>query len=365
MNSDEKYLMDHQSFKWIINEFSSLPTNTVLLSSGIHPLGSSWCRLKFVKYETGFGLFHVNKQNLKKTNVTTPFTFNVVEKDPSIEEENEIEKRKLSIKTNNDFQMQYLITASDINEKELVKWSVCFTSTSISEDNIIGKFFNTQNDFPLDSLVLDCCLKVTLAPTTEELSFSGKPNLSCKGWENLSKDLKALYKTSLNSDVILSVGSHQIRAHKSILSARSPVFKKIFDHNMEESKQNFVDITDVPKDAFEKLIEYMYTGVFTETCISFNELCELYCAAGKYDVIELQNKCGNTLLSIAMPSTMMEILQLADTHSDLNLKSETLNLIRFSFESVVNTEAWDFCRTNKPHLITEVHNFCAKRLKRN
>ncbi|GIX86894.1 hypothetical protein CEXT_236331, partial [Caerostris extrusa] len=130
---------------------------------------------------------HVDKQNLKKTNVTTPFTFNVVERDPSIQDENEIEKRKLSIKTNNDFQMQYLITASDINEKELVKWSVCFTSTSISEDNIIGKFFNTQNDFPLDSLVLDCCLKVTLVPTTEELFFSGKPNLSCKGWENLPK----------------------------------------------------------------------------------------------------------------------------------------------------------------------------------
>ncbi|GIX86896.1 speckle-type POZ protein B [Caerostris extrusa] len=134
---------------------------------------------------------------------------------------------------------------------------------------------------------------------------------------------------------------------------------------MEESKQNFVDITDVPKDAVEKLIEYMYTGVFPETSISFQELCELYYAADKYEVIDFRNKCGNTLLSITTVDTMMQILQLADTHSDLNLKSETLNLITLNFEFVVNTEAWDFCRTNKPHLITEVLTSCAKRHKRN
>ncbi|GIX69822.1 speckle-type POZ protein B, partial [Caerostris extrusa] len=48
-------------FKWNIPHFSLLSIDTVLFSTGIHPLRSAWCRLKLVKYETGFGLFHVNK----------------------------------------------------------------------------------------------------------------------------------------------------------------------------------------------------------------------------------------------------------------------------------------------------------------
>ncbi|GBL98970.1 hypothetical protein AVEN_227488-1 [Araneus ventricosus] len=51
---------DTRHFLWTINEFSNLPVVKELYSPGIYRLYSSWCRLKLVKNERGFCLYHVN-----------------------------------------------------------------------------------------------------------------------------------------------------------------------------------------------------------------------------------------------------------------------------------------------------------------
>ncbi|GIX98059.1 TD and POZ domain-containing protein 2 [Caerostris darwini] len=358
-------------FKWNIPHFSLLSADTVLFSTGIHPLGSAWCRLKLVKYEAGFGLFHVNKlpsrQNYSEENKMVRSNFGFAEYDEkqiniisSVKKE-EVEERELSPVENAAYsQLDYLVTAKDINGKEWTKWSVTLPSPNTDGDTIIGKYINTGNNFSFDSLVLDCCLKVTLRPTTEEQSFNDSPTLSCQDWKNLSRDLKTLYQNALNSDVTLFVKSDPLRAHKAILSARSPVFNKIFHHDMQESERNTVDIADVPMDTLRKLVEYLYTGVVEDVSIGFQDLCDLYYAADKYEVTDLRNKCGNTLLSSVAADTAMQILQLADSHSDQDLKSGALEFIRLNLESVTSTDAWESCAKSTPILAAEVLNFCAK-----
>ncbi|GFT38879.1 speckle-type POZ protein B, partial [Nephila pilipes] len=46
-------------FEWILNQFHNLPTNMDLYSTEICSQPSSCCKLKLIKYENGFGLFHV------------------------------------------------------------------------------------------------------------------------------------------------------------------------------------------------------------------------------------------------------------------------------------------------------------------
>lgn len=44
------------------------------------------------------------------------------------------------------------------------------------------------------------------------------------------------------------------------ISARSPVFAAMFEHEMEERKRNRVDITDVDHEVLREMLRFIYTG---------------------------------------------------------------------------------------------------------
>ena len=78
--------------------------------------------------------------------------------------------------------------------------------------------------------------------------------------EKLANDLASLLINSKHSDVTLTVGDTDIPAHKNILSARSPVFAAMFEHDCEETRENRVTIEDVDVEAFESLLRFIYTA---------------------------------------------------------------------------------------------------------
>jgi len=76
----------------------------------------------------------------------------------------------------------------------------------------------------------------------------------------LSDDLGRLFENQKFSDVILSVNGREFYAHKAILAARSPVFAAMFEHEMEEKKQNRVEITDMDHEVLGEMLKFIYTG---------------------------------------------------------------------------------------------------------
>jgi len=76
----------------------------------------------------------------------------------------------------------------------------------------------------------------------------------------LSEDLSGLFESQKFSDVILCVGGKEFFVHKAILAARSPVFAAMFEHEMEEKKQNRVDITDMDPEVLREMLRFIYTG---------------------------------------------------------------------------------------------------------
>ena len=42
--------------------------------------------------------------------------------------------------------------------------------------------------------------------------------------------------------------------------ARSPVFRAMFEHEMEESKFNRVEISDISPEVFKEMLNFLYTG---------------------------------------------------------------------------------------------------------
>lgn len=76
----------------------------------------------------------------------------------------------------------------------------------------------------------------------------------------LNEDLLGLFESQKFSDVILSVSGREYYAHKAILAARSPVFAAMFEHEMEEKKQNRVEITDMEHDVLKEMLKFIYSG---------------------------------------------------------------------------------------------------------
>ena len=61
-------------------------------------------------------------------------------------------------------------------------------------------------------------------------------------------------------DVTLVAGEKELRAHKVVLSARSPIFAKMFEVDMKEKSTNKVKIDDIEPEILEKMLVNVYTG---------------------------------------------------------------------------------------------------------
>ena len=71
-------------------------------------------------------------------------------------------------------------------------------------------------------------------------------------------------------------------------AARSPVFRAMFEHEMEESKFNRVEIADISREVFKEMLCFLYTG----TSPNLDEMAaDLLAAADKASVCRRKRLC--------------------------------------------------------------------------
>uniref|UniRef100_A0A3B3TA33 Speckle type BTB/POZ protein like n=1 Tax=Paramormyrops kingsleyae TaxID=1676925 RepID=A0A3B3TA33_9TELE len=175
---------------------------------------------------------------------------------------------------------------------------------------------------PDDKLTLFCEVSVV----QDSVNISGQSNMNvlrvpeCQ----LSDDLGNLWECSRFTDCSLYVGGQEFKAHKSILAARSPVFNAMFEHEMEESKKNRVDISDVDPDVFKEMMGFIYTG----KAPNLEKMADnLLAAADKYALERLKVMCEEALCSSLSVENVADILILADLHSAEQLKAQAIDFI--------------------------------------
>ncbi|GFS53209.1 TD and POZ domain-containing protein 3 [Nephila pilipes] len=141
------------------------------------------------------------------------------------------------------------------------------------------------------------------------------------------------------TDVELLVDGRIIRAHKFILQSRSPVFRKMFEHDTTEKECGSVEVTDVAFIPLQALVQYLYTGEVQK--LPFEDLCDLYAAADKYEVCALQQACSETLLSSINRETVCRILVLSDLHNDTVLREHAVMYVLCNFPTIRETADWE------------------------
>lgn len=145
------------------------------------------------------------------------------------------------------------------------------------------------------------------------------------------------------NDIKLYFGSEkeEIAASKFMLSARSPVFKTMFQSDMKEAKSKEVKIPDVSIAVGKEMITYIYT----EQAPNIDTMTEeLWFAAEKYQLSGLKALCENKLVVNLSVSNAAHCLLFADQYcGDGQFKDYVLAYITKSknvCSSVMKSAEW-------------------------
>ncbi|KAG5676305.1 hypothetical protein PVAND_006152 [Polypedilum vanderplanki] len=168
-------------------------------------------------------------------------------------------------------------------------------------------------------------------PNRNILSFSLKLMLEQKRRQiKIVESNELLHNTKLfnsieNSDfTCISSDGKEFPVHSNILAAQSPVFDKMFNADMSETKTKTVKIDDIDGDTFLEFLRFIYTGQVENLKDIASSL--IY-AADKYEIIKLKKICTESLMKNLSIKNASETLILADRFNENFLLYECIQII--------------------------------------
>lgn len=172
------------------------------------------------------------------------------------------------------------------------------------------------------------------------------------GYKELSKDFKNMFENGFAYDVKFSLDGKTIPAHTSVLCSRSPVFAKMFQHDMLEKNSKKFVIKDINFAIFNTFLLFLYTGEVEAK--DWQTVIVLYSIADKYEVMSLRNECSRMMAGSLSVDSVSIVLKLAFLHGDEELKEKAKICVCNNFTRVVQTTDWVNIVDTYPRLASEV-----------
>lgn len=187
---------------------------------------------------------------------------------------------------------------------------------------------------------------------------------------DLSDYFSRLFSHGEHSDVKIICGEKTFSCHKSILSARSSVFEAMFQADMEEKKENKVEIKDFSPEVIENMLMFIY-GAKTPSESSLkkedgrDQISELLKAADQYDVELLKIACDQILCASLSIENCLISLIIADMYQAEKLRKLSMKMLVENMRTVVtkNSEDWKKFVKSHPDLTIEITEELSKRTK--
>ncbi|GFW37593.1 hypothetical protein TNCV_4027891 [Trichonephila clavipes] len=175
----------------------------------------------------------------------------------------------------------------------------------------------------------------------------------------LQQDLVSLYKSGLFSDAKLKVGNEYFPVHKSILSIRSPVFKKLFEEhaNTENAVEKIgeeciLELTNIHSDTLTRMLDFIYGDFFF--IIGFDSCLSLYASAHEYDFSLLKVKCYNYLKYRMSLRKCSKTLELAEELNDRDLIHLIQDFMEHNPETLPLENFTELYNQEKRHMLQEL-----------
>ena len=192
-----------------------------------------------------------------------------------------------------------------------------------------------------------------------EYPRSAKPK---KSVDPLREDYLKLLETSQNSDVTFIVNGEKIKAHKTILAARSDYFRNMFDADMRENLSNEVEITDADPAVFRALLEHVYAGIDPPVEIALDVLV----IADKYGLEHLKRLCEGLVFTnldcgfwVRGDVTVVDVLIVAERVGCEDLKNRAMSFLSENLNLASEEERAKL--KNDPDLLFQLFERCVKK----
>ncbi|KAL1198964.1 putative BTB/POZ domain-containing protein [Cardamine amara subsp. amara] len=147
-----------------------------------------------------------------------------------------------------------------------------------------------------------------------------------------------------------------ISAHKLILSARSEVFKKMFepDKFKDSSKLETITLSEMKQEELEAFVEFIYSDGSILSEKAKQHVRSLYCAADKYEIPHLRDLCRNELIESLNSSNALALFELAQIPFDTALTLAALITIRANKIAITNSAEFKVFVVNHPNLTVQI-----------
>ncbi|CAJ0943960.1 unnamed protein product, partial [Mesorhabditis belari] len=204
---------------------------------------------------------------------------------------------------------------------------------------------------PRDLIIVQVEIDVaveTITTTTEQLVA-----VNCE--QQLVDDYMRIFRDDVLTDFSIRVGGREVRAHRAILAARSPVFSAMLMHtDTNESKNSEMTIPDLDYEVVVEMLNYIYGGRCGK---DINHIAsDLLIAADKYRLEELKAHCEKTLMEQLSIENVCEMLILGDMYGAPRLRKRAVQFILQRPKHITNTQGWDAILKDHPQLVTDIVN---------
>ncbi|GBN94318.1 Speckle-type POZ protein [Araneus ventricosus] len=163
-----------------------------------------------------------------------------------------------------------------------------------------------------------------------------------------SEDMKAIYVNQCLTDVVLKTESKTFPAHKSVLCARSSVFKAMLTNDMKEKNTDCIQVDDLEDDTVKQLLLFLYSDNLES--LQWESAIKLYYVGDRYAIEKLKVLCSSFLVDNLGISSASELLLLADTHSDSDLKNFVDDFVLKHKEQIIDSDEWKNLEKTHPQL---------------
>ncbi|XP_016840776.1 speckle-type POZ protein-like [Nasonia vitripennis] len=141
----------------------------------------------------------------------------------------------------------------------------------------------------------------------------------------------------------------QLRAHKFVLAARSPVFSSMIIRDMKEKNENNANIKEVDYASLREMLRFMYSAKVENLKELAGGVLE---AARKYQVDGLKEVCEEYLFKNLTVENAVETLALAYRYEIENLKAQASKFITFHAKEIIETP--EFQSVDEANLLSEI-----------
>jgi BTB/POZ domain len=193
-------------------------------------------------------------------------------------------------------------------------------------------------------------IKFTISLVTARHNQSNKNNGNIAIPQNL-QELLANFRSCPDNDRMTFVCSDgvDIRAHRSVLSLYSPVFKAYFEGPWSETHPDGRWETTYASDLINAILDYIYTGRVNDQYISAN--CQrVYAAAHEFQMAKLTALAREYMIDGIDHSNIKSRLEVAHLHNDEDMLDACFDFVGSNSITVLLEPSFALLITEKPDL---------------